>query len=235
MDLTINLVILFFSFITVFFFARQGAISYLKARENITLEIDFYTELLLGMESAGQNVCRPGQLTRSTRVQVWELYNNLRVQPSKENKGIVLHRKMLDKKQLLYQHSEEARVNVEILPFLGILGTLLGFAVPYLLNVSAGSKFVFQVTGIGFFLAASSTIWAVVALTYLKKRYEADVLSKFDYYEAQQKALEKIMISGDGFRILEDWLHTWPEAKDEKDNDEDSANKRLDNKKVRKS
>lgn len=215
MDLTINLVILFLSFITVFFFARKGSVSYAKAREQITQEIDFYTELLLGMESAGQNVCRPSQLSRATRVQVWELYNNLRVQPRKENKGIVLHRKMLDKKQSLYQHAEEARVNVEILPFLGILGTLLGFAVPYLLNVASGSKFAFQVTGIGFFLAAASTIWAVLALTYLKKRYEAHVMAKFDYYEAQQKALEKIMVEGDGFRILEEWLHTWPESKDE--------------------
>ena len=211
LNLVMNVVMLLLSFISVYIFARKGASNYLLAKEQLTQELEFYTELVLGMESAGQHLSRSGLLKREIRIAIWELYNNLRVQPQKQNKSIVLHRKMLDKKQTLYRYLEEGKVNLEVLPFIGILGTLLGFTIPYLMNSFSGTKYVFHVTGAGFFLATSSTICAVIALTYLKKKYESSVLAMFDYYECQQKAVQEIMVENDGFRIFDDWLRTWSE------------------------
>lgn len=225
MNLIINICIILLSFTVIMIFAKKGASSYKEVKKQISEESDFYTEMILGLESAGQNVCRPNLLKRETRVAIWELYNNLRVQPRKENKGIVLHRKMLDKRKSLYKHLEEARVNLELLPFLGIIGTLMGFAVPYLFRLTTVAHFSFQVSGLGFFLAASSTICALLALIYLKKTYEADILAQFDYYECQQQSLEKIMIQGDGFRILEAWLHTWSESSLVNDEENGSKNR----------
>lgn len=209
MDLILNIAMLAISIVVVFIFARKSAVCFLRVKEQIELENDFYTELILGLESVGQNVCRPQLLKRETRISIWELYNNIRVQPRKENKTIVLQRKILEKKQTLFRNLEEAKVNLEILPFLGILATLLAFAIPYLMKIAQGTSVIFDVTGVGFFFAGN--IMALLALTYLKKKYEADIMAQFDYYECQQKSMEKIMVEQDGFHLLEVWLHTWPE------------------------
>lgn len=210
-NLILNLSILLFSFFTIGIFALKGAISYRKVKEKITQENDFYTEIILGLESGGTTTSRPSLLKRETRIALWELYNNLRVHLGKETKSVVLHRKMLETKQILYKYLEDARVNVEILPYLGILGTLVGFAIPYVAMGAMDEKYSFQVTGLGFFFAAATTIVALIFLIYLKKKYESDIIGKMEYYEAQVQALEKILVNGDGFPILERWLQTWPE------------------------
>lgn len=169
MNLLLNIIIICISVIVILIFARKGANSYNQVLLQISWENELCTEIILGLESAGRNVCNPLSLKREIRTAIWELYNNLRVQPGNENKTIVFQRKMLEKKQVLYQNLEQGKVNLEILPFLGIIGTLSGFAVPYLLNVAKSTKFTFNVTGLGFFLAASSTICALLALIYLKK------------------------------------------------------------------
>ena len=212
MNLILNLIILSFSFFVILLFARKGASHYTKALEQIKKENEFFTEMILGLESAGQNVCGPNLIKREIRIAIWELYNNLRVQPDRGNKNIVLHRKLLEKKLTIYSHLEEGKVNLEILPFLGILGTLMGFAVPYLADVAKATKLTFNVSGVAFFLAASTTIFALLGLIYLKKKYEAQTLSQFDYFRSQEESLEKIMVECDGYKILETWLRKWPDT-----------------------
>lgn len=211
LNLILNIFTIAFSFLGVFYFAKRGVESYRKVREKILHENEFYTELILGLESAGRSVSRTSVLKRETRVAVWELFTLLRIQPGKENKSVVLHRKILESKQVLYRDLEEAKVYLEILPFVGIIGTLLGFMVPYFANIVLSAEQIFQVTGAGFSLAASSTMLALFALIHLKQKYEADVLAKFDHYECQVQSLEKILVDGGGFVIMEKWLHTWPE------------------------
>lgn len=215
MNLLLNIFVVVLSFLTIGLFHQRGVVCFNRVREQIKKENDFYTELMLGLESVGQNVCSPKLMGRETRIAVWELYNNLRVQPSKENKSIVLQRKMLEKKQELYYNLEEAKINLEVLPFLGIIGTLLGFAAPHIFNLSGSGKVNFDLTGVGFFLAISSTICALLTLIYLKKTYEAHTMADFDYYLQQQKSIEKIMIEYDGFKYLGEWLEIYPDAMEE--------------------
>ena len=210
LNIILNIIIIVTSFSVTIFFARKGAQSYIEAIEQISHENEFYTEIILGLETLGKNICEPRKVSRKIRIAIWELYNNLKVQPLKDNKIITLQRKMLNKRQSLYHNMEQGKVVLEILPFIGIIGTLLGFAVPYFINQIISSKLTFNITGFGFFLAASSTIFALLCLIYLKKRYEAKILSAFDYFESQEKALEKIMVECDGFRLLEKWLKELP-------------------------
>lgn len=48
--------------------------------------------------------------------------------------------------------------------------------------------------------------YVLYLLLYISKKYEAIILAEFDYFESQEKALEKIMVDYGGFRILEEWL-----------------------------
>ena len=210
MSIAINLSILMIFILVIFFFAYKGASYYRKVDEQISRENEFYTELILGLESAGRNVCSPNTVKRETRVTIWELYNNLRVQPDQQSKIVALHRKELQKKQKLFFNLEQARVNLEILPFCGIIGTLFGFAVPYVFHAAKLEKSTLDASGFGFFLAASSTICALFCLIYLKKKHEAKILASFDYFNSQEQVLEKIMVECDGFRIFESWMHKWP-------------------------
>ncbi len=214
LNFILNLLNLAVSFGVIGIFVLKGASHYKSAIQKILQENEFYTELILGLESTGKNLSSPNLYKREVRVAIWELYNNLRVQPNKDHKIITLHRKMLDKRQELYHDLEQGKVTLEILPFIGILGTLLGFAVPYLIEQNKASQLSLNLTGMGFFLAATSTIGALLALIYLKKNYESRVLAEFDYFESQEKALEKIMAEYDGFKILEEWLKKWPLEKE---------------------
>ena len=210
MSIAINVFILIFFILIISFFALKGAWYYRKVDKQISRENEFYTELILGLESAGRNVCSPKAIKREIRVTIWELYNNLRVQPDQQSRIVALQRKELQKKQTLFLNLEEARVNLEVLPFWGIIGTLCGFAVPYVFQVAKIEKSVLDASGFGFFLAASSTICALICLIFLKKNYEAKILARFDYFSSQERALEKIMVECDGFRIFESWMHKWP-------------------------
>lgn len=214
LNFILNILNLVLSFLIIGAFALKGVSHFNRALQKILQENMFYTEIILGMESTGKNLSSPNLFKREVRIAIWELYNNLRVQPNKDHKIITLHRKMLDKRQELYHDLEQGKVTLEILPFLGILGTLLGFAVPYLMQQNQANQLSLNLTGMGFFLAATSTIAALLALIYLKKNYEAKVLAEFDYFESQEKALEKIMLEYDGFRILEEWLKKWPLEKE---------------------
>ena len=213
LDLTVNIGVVLVTLGVIHLFSRRSAADFTEVKKRILRETEFFTEIILGLESAGQSVCNPGLQDRSMRIAIWELYNNLRVQPSKESKSITLQRKILEKKKEIYHLLERGRVEIEILPFLGIIGTLLGFAISFVTN-----QFSFNVNGIGFFLAASSTIFALLSLIRLKKKHEAQTLAAFDYYKEQQFSLEKIMIKHDGFRLLEDWLKRWPQLLDMPEN-----------------
>ena len=209
MDLIVNLVVVIITLAFIRYFAKKRAKDFKEVKKRLKSESELYTEIILGVESAGQSVCNPGLQDRQMRIAIWELYNNLRVQPNKQSKSITLQRKLLEKKEEIYHLLERGRVEIETLPFMGIIGTLVGFAISFFTN-----QFSFNVNGIGFFLAASSTIFALSYLINLKKTHEAETLALFDYFNEQQNSLEKIMTSYEGFRLLEDWLKRWPQLLD---------------------
>ncbi|MEZ4710932.1 MAG: hypothetical protein R3A44_27285 [Caldilineaceae bacterium] len=86
---------------------------------------------------------------------------------------------------------EQSRTQTEALPFIGIMGTLLGFGTSITGLGSAADAGLFSNTGFwGLILAMSSTLVALSYVVWIKLGYEARAIPKYIEFEALLQVLE---------------------------------------------